>query len=120
MFVAYLSFLFCRRMNWDFEAAARGGLLHDLFLYNWRDKGSHKGMHGFTHPKAALKNAAKVCDLSAKEQDIIAKHMWPLTIQLPRYKESYVVCFADKVCAIAELCRVYRLMRINQKLQFAC
>ncbi|MBS5623140.1 MAG: HD family phosphohydrolase, partial [Clostridium sp.] len=61
VFVAYVSFLICRRMGWDFRAAARGGLLHDLFLYDWHQKGSHQGLHGFTHPEAALRNASQIC-----------------------------------------------------------
>lgn len=33
VFVSYLSFRLCRLLHLDYEAAARGGLLHDLFLY---------------------------------------------------------------------------------------
>jgi uncharacterized protein len=36
------------------------------------------------------------------EKDIIEKHMWPLTLRLPRYKESYVVLMVDKYCALTE------------------
>ena len=60
IFVAYLSFRMCRFFHLDFTAAARGGLLHDLFLYDWRVKGSHSGLHGFTHPQAALRNASQL------------------------------------------------------------
>ena len=121
IFVSYISFLICRRMRWDFNAAARGGLLHDLFLYDWHEKDSHEGLHGFTHPQAALENASKLCELSAVEQDIIAKHMWPLTLRkIPKYRESFVVSSADKLCALAEMLQIYRLMRIRQKLVLRC
>ena len=40
LFVAYLSFLFCRKFHLDAASAARGGLLHDLYLYDWR---THEG-----------------------------------------------------------------------------
>lgn len=46
VFVAYVSFLICRRMGWDFRAAARGGLLHDLFLYDWHQKEATRGCMG--------------------------------------------------------------------------
>ena len=32
--VSYLSYLFCKKHGLDARAAARGGLLHDLFLYD--------------------------------------------------------------------------------------
>ena len=33
--VSYLSYLYCRDHGWQARAAARAGLLHDLFLYDW-------------------------------------------------------------------------------------
>ena len=121
VFVAYVSFLICRRMGWDFRAAARGGLLHDLFLYDWHQKGSHQGLHGFTHPEAALRNASQICALTEVEQDIIVKHMWPLTLRkVPKYRESFVVSSADKICALAEMLQIYRLMRVAKKLNVCC
>lgn len=117
LFVAYLSFKLCRAFRLDYVAAARGGLLHDLFLYRWKEKGSHEGFHGFTHPRAALKNARALCRLSPMEEDIIVKHMWPLTRKLPSYKESYIVCAADKICALAEMSMVYRLINVDRRLK---
>lgn len=37
------------------------------------------------------------------EIDIIKKHMWPLTIVLPKYKEALVVMLVDKYCALMEM-----------------
>lgn len=116
IFVSYLSFLFCKKFHLNYTDAARGGLLHDLFLYDWHVKGSHQGMHGFTHPKAALRNASKICDLTEREKDIIVKHMWPLTIRFPRYRESFVVSGADKICALAEMFHIYHWMKIGRRL----
>ena len=57
--VSYLSYCICQKFGWDFRTAARAGLLHDLFLYDWhthaRETGDH--FHGFTHPRTALRNA---------------------------------------------------------------
>jgi uncharacterized protein len=58
--------------------------------------------HGFAHPKIALKNAKKHFVVNKKEEDIIVKHMWPITIVPPRYMESYIVTFADKVLSSRE------------------
>jgi len=118
LFVAYVSFLFCRFLHWDFVAAARGGLLHDLFLYN-RKLDPYEGKHLLHHPLCALENARRLCTLSERESDIIVKHMWPLTPKLPRYRESFVVSTADKICALAECLPLYRWMHVRTKLRFA-
>ena len=117
IFVSYISFLICRFFGLDFVAGARGALLHDLFLYNQHDKSSHDGGHWHTHPRAALVNAQEICSLSAKEKDIIAKHMWPVTFfKFPRYGESVVVNLADKLCASVEGLRLFRLFGIRKNL----
>jgi len=108
VFVAYLSFLVCLALGLDARSAARGALLHDMFLYDWHIKSGRKGRHGFTHPAAALANATRHFDLNEMEKDIIKKHMFPLTPIPPKYKESLVVCFVDKICTAAEVFRLYR------------
>ncbi len=75
-----------------------------------------KGFHAFTHPKKALENAYNLFELNDKEKDIILKHMWPITIYLPKYKESYIITLVDKYCAIQESIKAYKS---NKKMQFA-
>lgn len=114
--VAYYSYLICKKYNLDYTSAARAGMLHDLFLYNWRKReNGRKGLHAFTHPKTALENAKKLFNLNKKEQDIILKHMWPVTFALPRYKESFIITFVDKYCAIQESIKAYKS---KKKLQY--
>lgn len=101
--VAFYSYLICKKYNLDYVSSARAGMLHDLFLYDWRIRqNDRKGFHGFTHPRTALNNATKIFNLNKKEQDIILKHMWPVTLILPKYKESFIITFVDKYCAIQE------------------
>ncbi len=38
----------------------------------------------------------------------ILKHMWPLTIVPPKYKESYIVAGIDKYCALMEIFKFSR------------
>jgi uncharacterized protein len=90
-------------MGLDYRSAARGGLLHDFFLYDWHIKKSHEGLHGFIHPRVALENANKYFHLNDMEQDVICKHMWPMTIKPPKYKEAYIVDAIDKYCAFMEI-----------------
>lgn len=106
--VSYLSFRLCKLLNLDARAAARGGLLHDFFLYDWHEKKGRKGLHGFHHPRIAQENAEKHFELGDKEKDIIRKHMWPLTLRLPKYRESLVVILADKYCAMVEIFQGYK------------
>ena len=55
--VAYNNFRICKYMGLDARSAARGGMLHDLFLYDWRHHRRRTGdrLHAITHPIAAYK-----------------------------------------------------------------
>ena len=107
--VAYYCYLLCKKYHLDYISAARAGMLHDLFLYDWRKReNGRKGFHAFTHPKTAYENASKLFDLNKKEKDIILKHMWPVTIRLPRYPESYIITLVDKYCALQESFSFYK------------
>jgi uncharacterized protein len=102
--VAYLSFLWSKRLHLDDEAIIRGALLHDLFYYDWLREGPR--FHGFRHHNIAFKNACKITHISKKEGDIIKKHMWPLTIVPPRYVESFIVSQVDTFCSTKDYMRV--------------
>ncbi len=104
----------------DRKSLVRGALLHDYFLYDWHDKQvPGRRIHGFTHPGTARRNAVRDFEMNTKEQDIIAKHMFPLTIIPPRHRESCVVCIADKWCAICETFKMdissYLVERVNKE-----
>ena len=91
---SYYCYLYGKKFNFDYVSCARAAMLHDLFLYDWRKKqNDRKGFHAFTHPKTAYENASKL---------FILKHMWPVTIALPKYKESYLLTLVDKYCALNE------------------
>jgi len=95
--VSYISFLLGKKFSLDCDAIVRGALLHDLFYYDWLRGGPR--LHGFKHSNIALRNARKVTILSKKEEDIIKKHMWPLTIMPPIYLESFIVSVVDTFCS---------------------
>ena len=100
--VAYYSFFIAKLLRWDTGSTARGALLHDLYLYDRDDCEQSLKSHLRSHPKIALENARKVHDLNKIEEDIIRKHMWFATLTPPRYKESFIVTFVDKFCAVRE------------------
>jgi len=107
--VSYYSFIVCKLLHLDYCSAARGGLLHDLFLYDWHKSKVFAGMHTFSHPHKALENASRHFDLNKVERDIIVKHMWPVTIIPPKYKESFIVSCMDKYCAILEVAKYFKI-----------
>ena len=92
----------------DYYALIRGALLHDYFLYDWHEKNPAHSPHGFKHPRFALDNARQDCSLTAMEENIILRHMFPLTPAFPAYKESWIVSLADKICASAEMYQNYK------------
>ncbi|HEY1405514.1 MAG TPA: hypothetical protein VF857_02795, partial [Spirochaetota bacterium] len=119
--VSFLSYRIAKALKLDYVSTVRGALLHDFFLYDWRnhdlpDLAANK-YHGFAHPKIALRNAKRHFLLNKIEEDIIVKHMWPITIIPPRYMESYVVTFADKYLSSKEYTArwKYQLTKKNRR-----
>lgn len=111
------------KINIDKDSLVRGALLHDYFLYDWHVKGAAEGLHGFTHPGVAMRNADRDFGLNDVEKDIIKKHMFPLTPFPPMHRESFIVSLADKWCALAEIFRIdvssYVMYRVNFNIALA-
>ena len=84
------------------RALVRGALLHDYFLYDWHTPDPAHRLHGFRHAGTALRNADRDFELNDTERDMIKKHMFPLNPAPPRFKETAVLCLADKYCALRE------------------
>ncbi|PKL39188.1 MAG: hypothetical protein CVV44_10010 [Spirochaetae bacterium HGW-Spirochaetae-1] len=117
--VSYIAYRTCKYLNLDYISAARGGLLHDFFLYDWRNHDEpelHRDKyHGVEHPRIALENSMKYFPVNDIEKDIIVKHMWPLTLIPPRYRESYIVTFVDKHVSSREFIDEFRKKRGRMK-----
>jgi len=104
--VSYISYRIAKRFNLDYVSAARGAFLHDFYLYDWHEKGSHTGLHGLNHSKISLNNAKRITTLNKKEVDIITKHMWPLNPTFPKYKEAWIVQMVDKFVTLKEILHI--------------
>ena len=107
--VAYLCYRHYQRFGSkvNLEELIRGALLHDYFLYDHHDKDNDECVsgliHWFVHPKYALNNARRdYPDLTKNEQDMIGRHMFPLTLIPPKTRYGWLVCFYDKVAAVKE------------------
>lgn len=99
---SYYCYKICKALKLDYKSAARGAMLHDLFLYDWRVKNNRSGWHAFTHGKTAYENSSKIFELNKIEKDMIIKHMWPVTFALPQYPQTFILTLVDKYCATME------------------
>lgn len=111
--VAYYTYVICKKMRLDYISAARGAMLHDFYFYDWRNKNveGQKKFHLMRHPNIALTNALDIFELNDLEKDIIKKHMWPVTIALPGYTESFIVTCVDKYCATVEFFKYFKVKK---------
>ena len=103
--VAYNNYKICKKLGLDARSAARGGMLHDLFLYDWHTHAKETGQrfHGLTHPKTALNHACRLFSLNDIEKDVIRAHMWPVTFfSIPHTKEGWIITLTDKYCGAFE------------------
>ena len=113
--VAYYSYSICKKLHLDYKSATRAGMLHDLFLYDWRDAISHFRFHALQHGKTACENACSLFNLSKKEQDMITRHMWPVTLAFPTSIEGFILTFIDKYCAIGESWQALKTLAYSKK-----
>ena len=92
-----------KKLRLDYKSIARAAMVHDLFLYDWRTKQEGRtGLHAFSHGKTACENALKEFDLNKKEQDMIIKHMWPVTLMPPKSIEGFILTIVDKYSTLNE------------------
>lgn len=104
--VSYLAYKICKKLNLNYESAAKAGLLHDFYFNrieecnNINDKVK---LFANEHPEDAIKNASNRFYLTHLEKDIIVSHMWPTSKHMPHYKESFIVSFSDKVYSFKEV-----------------
>ncbi len=89
------------RIPIDMESLIRGALLHDYFLYDWHEK-DHPRAHAVRHAGYASKNAARDFGINEIERNMIRSHMFPLSYVVPRYRESVILVFSDKISTVIE------------------
>ena len=103
LLVAQLSFRAARSLNLDCRAAARCGVLHDLYAGESGRSGPISFLqHAWNHPVRAAENARQVTCLTGKERNIIESHMWPMCRTLPRSREAWLVNVVDTFVAVVD------------------
>ena len=87
----------------DLKNVLVASILHDYYLYDWREHHELRKKHGRKHPLAACANAIRDFNIPTEVQDIIKSHMWPLTPKLyPKTKEAKLVNRMDNHIATRE------------------
>ncbi len=100
--VSYKAYKIAKKHNLDYKSTAKAGLLHDLYfnrIAECKTKIDKIKLLTNGHPVDAIENASKFYELNKLEKDIIKTHMWPISIYMPKYKESFIVGYADKYCS---------------------
>lgn len=98
--VAYHTYKFTKKHNMKYVEATRGALLHDFFFDETKEETTYKALR--THASYALQNSCKHFELTELEKDIIKTHMFPVTLDVPHYRESYVVDIIDDISSLYE------------------
>ena len=100
--VAYIVFKISKKNKYlDTKSAVIGALLHDFYYKPWQDlkeKRPFFKQHGFVHAKEALENSRNYFKeyLNPIVEDCILRHMFPLNVHPPKYREAWLVSLADK------------------------
>ncbi len=121
--VSFRAFIMAKIFNANVRNTAIAGLLHDFYPWSWQynkdledlDEGIYLSevytkhplfkMHGFTHASAAAENYVKYFPHLEDKiiTDSIKRHMFPLNIIPPRYKEGFIITMVDKIDSVHEL-----------------
>lgn len=103
MRVSYYAYKVTKLLKLGYHEVARAGLLHDFFFVDNSEVDATKRLDVLiNHPKYALANSKRNFSLTDKEEDIIASHMFPVSLKTPKYIESWIVDIVDNVVAIGE------------------
>ena len=97
------------------------GILHDYYLYNWRNNHDYRKKHARKHPYVASENAGKDFGINNEIKRIIETHMWPINFSdFPSSTEARIVNNADTSIAFKEAMTSikYKMKRKQKDLEF--
>lgn len=105
MRVARWTYKVCNFFNMkNKKKVTRAALLHDFYID--QDLTSATGHEKLgEHPDVALENSLKYFKLDSIQKDIIKTHMFPCNLNVPKYKESWLVSGIDKAVSTYEMLR---------------
>lgn len=100
--VSYYSYRVAKKIGLDYKATAIAGLLHDFYT-DVENVGKWQYFYEqYCHPVKAAKNAETYFKVDEKVKNIIATHMFPLTLKPSKYIEGWLINVVDKTVATYE------------------
>lgn len=88
----------------DERKVVRIALLHDLGMLGRYERYRNNFECGYYHPKNSAETAKEIwTDIDDESLDAIKSHMWPLSITVPKNREAFVLCLADKMASIKDV-----------------
>ena len=106
--VAYYSYLVTKFFHLKYIDTTRAALLHDFFTDEVSEFWALKRYRN--HPKYALENSKKYFEINSFQENIILRHMFPVTFIPPKYIESWIVDIVDDVSAVYD--KLYSIKRV--------
>lgn len=100
--VAYYTYKTTKLLNINYISATKAAMLHDFFFDEVKEKSAINRYR--LHPIYAVKNSKKYFTLTPLEENIIKRHMFPITLLPPKYLESWIVDIIDDIISIYEKC----------------
>ena len=93
-----------RHKRGDLYVILVGSILHDYYLYDWRNERDKMKKHLSSHPYTAAKNALRDFNISEEVKKVIECHMWPVNFSdFPETKEARIISNADKAIYLREI-----------------
>ncbi len=127
--VSFKAFKYAKKIGADKRVCAIAGLFHDFYPQAWLyseelykfDASYLKRIqlreplfqkHGFTHAREAYDNFIKYFpeEKNKKIENCIKRHMFPLNIVPPKYKESWIITFTDKQDSIKDTFYIIQML----------
>lgn len=133
--VSFRSFVIAKRLKVNARNCAIAGLLHDFYeesyiysmelevldakyVLNTNQPKKLFKKHGFTHAKQAVENYTKYFpDLVNKQiTNAIKRHMFPLNIVPPRFKEGWIITIIDKRNSLGEIMNIKAYLKYRKQI----
>lgn len=96
--VAYYTYVVSKTLHLRYVDATRAALLHDFFTDEVSELKAFSRYRN--HPKYALINSKKYYEINKLQENIILRHMFPVTFIPPKYIESWIVDIIDDISAV--------------------
>lgn len=106
--VSYYSYKITKLLKLDYIETARAGLLHDFFISDKDRSKKEKFTSTFNHSTKAVDNASRLFDINDKQKNMIRAHMFPFTLVLPKYAETWIVIGSDKLVGTIEFLKKFK------------